>query len=66
VPYSATAIWTPEFGGSYIALEMAQAYQRLGSAVTVIQKAAELSEREDVADELRAALERDGRRDSQR
>jgi pyruvate/2-oxoglutarate dehydrogenase complex dihydrolipoamide dehydrogenase (E3) component len=32
--------------------------------VTVIQKAAQLSEREDqdVADELRAALERDGRR----
>jgi len=49
-------------GGSYIALEMAQAFQRLGSAVTVIQKADQLAEREDkdTAHELRAALERDG------
>jgi pyruvate/2-oxoglutarate dehydrogenase complex dihydrolipoamide dehydrogenase (E3) component len=49
-------------GGSYIALEMAQAYQRLGSVVTVVQKAAQLAEREDqdIADELRSALERDG------
>ena len=34
-------------GGSYIALEMAQAFQRLGSKVTVIQKADRLAERED-------------------
>ncbi len=34
-------------GGSYIALEMAQAYQRLGSEVTVLQKADQLAERED-------------------
>jgi pyruvate/2-oxoglutarate dehydrogenase complex dihydrolipoamide dehydrogenase (E3) component len=49
-------------GGSYIALEMAQALRRLGSEVTIIQKASKLAEREDddVAVELKAALERDG------
>ncbi|HEX3996256.1 MAG TPA: FAD-dependent oxidoreductase [Acetobacteraceae bacterium] len=49
-------------GGGYIALEMAQTFQRLGSAVTVIQKASQLAEHEDtdVADELKAALEGDG------
>jgi pyruvate/2-oxoglutarate dehydrogenase complex dihydrolipoamide dehydrogenase (E3) component len=49
-------------GGSYIALEMAQAFQRLGSKVTVIQKADRLAEREDpdVGDMLRQILERDG------
>jgi pyruvate/2-oxoglutarate dehydrogenase complex dihydrolipoamide dehydrogenase (E3) component len=34
-------------GGSYIALEMAQAFQRLGSQVTIVQKAHRLVERED-------------------
>ncbi len=49
-------------GGSYIALEMAQAFRRLGCAVTVLQKQAQLAEREDpdVADVLKTALERDG------
>jgi pyruvate/2-oxoglutarate dehydrogenase complex dihydrolipoamide dehydrogenase (E3) component len=49
-------------GGSYIALEMAQAFQRLGSQVTVVQKADRLAEREDpdVGDMLRQILERDG------
>jgi pyruvate/2-oxoglutarate dehydrogenase complex dihydrolipoamide dehydrogenase (E3) component len=49
-------------GGSYIALEMAQAFQRLGSAVTVLQKARQLAEREDadVARTLQQVLERDG------
>jgi pyruvate/2-oxoglutarate dehydrogenase complex dihydrolipoamide dehydrogenase (E3) component len=49
-------------GGSYIALEMAQALRRLGCAVTVLQQAAQLAEREDpdVAEVLQAALERDG------
>jgi pyruvate/2-oxoglutarate dehydrogenase complex dihydrolipoamide dehydrogenase (E3) component len=49
-------------GGSYIALEMAQAYRRLGSDVTVLQKADQLAEREDkdVADVLKSALENDG------
>lgn len=49
-------------GGGYIALEMSQAFQRLGSAVTVLQKGAQLADREDpdVAEALQAALERDG------
>jgi pyruvate/2-oxoglutarate dehydrogenase complex dihydrolipoamide dehydrogenase (E3) component len=49
-------------GGSYIALEMAQAFQCLGSQVTVVQKADRLAEREDadVGDLLRQILEKDG------
>jgi pyruvate/2-oxoglutarate dehydrogenase complex dihydrolipoamide dehydrogenase (E3) component len=49
-------------GGSYIALEREQAYQRLGSQVTILQKSDQLAEREDidVAEALRSALERDG------
>ena len=49
-------------GGSYIALEMSQALQRLGCAVTVLQKAAQIAEHEDadVAATLQAALQRDG------
>lgn len=49
-------------GGGYIALEMSQAMQRLGSQVTVLQKGSQLADREDeeVAEALRAALERDG------
>ena len=49
-------------GGSYIALEMAQAFRRLGSEVIVLQKADQLAEREDedAAEVLKAALEADG------
>ncbi|WP_428484540.1 FAD-dependent oxidoreductase [Rhodopila sp.] len=49
-------------GGSYIALEMAQSFRRLGCAVTVLQKGGQLAEREDpdVAAVLHAAIERDG------
>jgi thioredoxin reductase len=49
-------------GGSYIALEMAQSLQRLGSQVTVEQKANRLAEREDpdVGEMLRRILEKDG------
>jgi pyruvate/2-oxoglutarate dehydrogenase complex dihydrolipoamide dehydrogenase (E3) component len=49
-------------GGSYIALEMSQAFRRLGSSVTILQKASQLAEREDpdVADTLAAALKEDG------
>ena len=49
-------------GGSYIALEMAQAFQLLESQVTVVQKADRLAEREDpdVGDLLRQILEKDG------
>ncbi|HEY2619383.1 MAG TPA: NAD-binding protein [Acetobacteraceae bacterium] len=49
-------------GGSYIALEMAQALQRLGSQVTIVQKADRLAARQDpdVGDVLRQFLERDG------
>src|SRR5690349_5644246 len=49
-------------GGSYIGLEFAQMYRRFGSKVTVVERAPKLLPREDddVADEIRAALERDG------
>lgn len=49
-------------GGSYIGLEMAQAFRRLGCAVTVLEQGGQLAEREDldVADALQAALEQDG------
>ena len=49
-------------GGSYIALEMAQAFRRLGSEVCVLQQGGQLAEREDedVAGALQAALEADG------
>ncbi len=49
-------------GGGYIALEMSQALQRLGSQVTVLQKGSQLAEREEreVSDALLSALERDG------
>ena len=49
-------------GGSYIALAMSQALRRLGCAVTVLQKADQLAEREDpdMAEVLQAALESDG------
>ena len=49
-------------GGSYIGLEFAQMYRRFGSQVTVVERAPRLIAREDddVADEIRAILEREG------
>jgi len=49
-------------GGSYIGLEFAQMYRRFGSKVTVVERAPKLLPREDddIATEIRAALERDG------
>jgi pyruvate/2-oxoglutarate dehydrogenase complex dihydrolipoamide dehydrogenase (E3) component len=49
-------------GGSYIGLEFAQMYRRFGAAVTVVEKAPRLIAREDedVSEEIRAILEREG------
>lgn len=49
-------------GGGYIGLEMAQAYRRLGSKVTVIQEAPRVAMREDedVAEAIEAALAEEG------
>jgi pyruvate/2-oxoglutarate dehydrogenase complex dihydrolipoamide dehydrogenase (E3) component len=49
-------------GGSYIGLEFAQMYRRFGSEVTVVEREARLigREDEDVSDEIRAILEREG------
>jgi pyruvate/2-oxoglutarate dehydrogenase complex dihydrolipoamide dehydrogenase (E3) component len=49
-------------GGSYIGLEFAQMMLRFGAQVTVVEKGAQLLPREDrdVADAIRAALEREG------
>src|SRR3954470_3280760 len=49
-------------GGSYIGLEFAQMYRRFGAAVTVVEKAPRLigREDEDVSEEIRAILEREG------
>ena len=49
-------------GGSYIGLEFAQMYRRFGSQVTVVERAPKLLPREDddIAGEIRAALEREG------
>ncbi|MCG8480698.1 MAG: mercuric reductase [Spirochaetales bacterium] len=49
-------------GGSYIALEFAQAFRRLGSEVTVLQRSGRLVTREDedVAHMIREFLEREG------
>jgi pyruvate/2-oxoglutarate dehydrogenase complex dihydrolipoamide dehydrogenase (E3) component len=49
-------------GGSYIGLEFAQMYRRFGSKVTVVEKAPKLLPREDddIAQEIRAILEREG------
>ncbi|QYD67223.1 FAD-dependent oxidoreductase [Paraburkholderia edwinii] len=50
------------FGGGYIGLEMAQAFRRLGSRVTVLQEAPRIAMREDadVAQAITAALVHDG------
>ena len=47
-------------GGGYVGLELAQAYRRFGSRVTVIETGAQLMAREDpdVADEVHRILER--------
>ncbi len=49
-------------GGGYIALEMGQAFRRLGSEVVVVEQGARVAahEDEDVSNALRTALERDG------
>src|SRR5882762_7864840 len=49
-------------GGGYVGLEMAQAFRRFGSRVTVIEQAPQLMPREDpdVADAVRAAFAEDG------
>jgi pyruvate/2-oxoglutarate dehydrogenase complex dihydrolipoamide dehydrogenase (E3) component len=50
------------FGGGYVGLEMAQAYRRFGSRVTVIEPGPRIMGREDpeVADELRGILSTEG------
>jgi pyruvate/2-oxoglutarate dehydrogenase complex dihydrolipoamide dehydrogenase (E3) component len=49
-------------GGGYVGIEMAQAYRRFGSHVTIIEPAAQLMSREDpdVADEMRRILSEEG------
>jgi pyruvate/2-oxoglutarate dehydrogenase complex dihydrolipoamide dehydrogenase (E3) component len=49
-------------GGSYLGLEFAQMYRRFGSRVTVVEMGPRLigREDEDVSDEVRAILEREG------
>jgi pyruvate/2-oxoglutarate dehydrogenase complex dihydrolipoamide dehydrogenase (E3) component len=49
-------------GGSYIGLEFAQLMRRFGAAVTVVERSARLLPREDedVSDEVRSILEREG------
>ena len=49
-------------GGSYVGLELAQMYRRFGSKVTVVERGPRLIAREDddVSDEIRAILEREG------
>jgi pyruvate/2-oxoglutarate dehydrogenase complex dihydrolipoamide dehydrogenase (E3) component len=50
------------FGGGYIGVEMAQAYRRFGSRVTIIEPGRHLMSREDadVADEMKRILEAEG------
>src|SRR5207245_4641616 len=49
-------------GGGYVGLEMAQAYRRFGSRVTIIETGAQLMTREDpdVADEMQRMLSDEG------
>ncbi len=49
-------------GGGYVGVEMAQAYRRFGSRVTIIEPGRQLMAREDadVADEMRRILESEG------
>ena len=41
------AIRAPESGGGYIAIELAQAFRRLGSTVVIIEHGRQLAARED-------------------
>jgi pyruvate/2-oxoglutarate dehydrogenase complex dihydrolipoamide dehydrogenase (E3) component len=49
-------------GGGYVGLEMAQAYRRFGSSVTIIERGPHLAGREDpdVAEEMQGILEGEG------
>ncbi len=49
-------------GGGYVGVEFAQAFRRLGSRVTLLQKGAQVLDREDpdVAEAVRAIFEEDG------
>ncbi|MGK9171346.1 mercuric reductase [Inquilinus limosus] len=49
-------------GGGYVGIEMAQAYRRFGSRVTIVEPGAQLMGREDpdVAEEIRRILEGEG------
>jgi pyruvate/2-oxoglutarate dehydrogenase complex dihydrolipoamide dehydrogenase (E3) component len=49
-------------GGGYVGIELAQAYRRFGSQVTIVQHGAQIaaSEDDDVADELRRLLSDEG------
>jgi pyruvate/2-oxoglutarate dehydrogenase complex dihydrolipoamide dehydrogenase (E3) component len=49
-------------GGGYVGLELAQAYRRFGSPVTIIQQGPQLADREDpdVAAEVQSILEAEG------
>jgi pyruvate/2-oxoglutarate dehydrogenase complex dihydrolipoamide dehydrogenase (E3) component len=49
-------------GGGYVGIEMAQAYRRFGSRVTIIEPGRQLMGREDadVAEEMQSILEREG------
>jgi pyruvate/2-oxoglutarate dehydrogenase complex dihydrolipoamide dehydrogenase (E3) component len=49
-------------GGGYVGLELAQAYSRFGSRVTIIERGARLAKREDpdVSEEIRRILEAEG------
>lgn len=48
--------------GGYVGLELAQAYRRFGSSVTVVERGLQLMAREDpdIADEIRRVLEAEG------
>ena len=50
------------FGGGYVGIEMAQAYRRFGSRVTIIQAAPQILDREDfdVAEEIQRLLSDEG------
>jgi pyruvate/2-oxoglutarate dehydrogenase complex dihydrolipoamide dehydrogenase (E3) component len=50
------------FGGGYVGIEMAQAYRRFGSRVTIVQAAPQILDREDfdVAEEIQRLLSDEG------